>query len=343
MAIQFYQLERMNNPLRKTALSFNYLAKLNAVTATELGECQQLLGQMLECSARRHPVSGPVLIVGMVESGVILSALLHQEAQRLGFNTFWICSTRRPASGLQVIEHHSHAPKHILPLPDVPVTEVWIVEDEITTGRTIVQVAHLLGEALGVRKVRVFALADTRTPAQQRWLHEALAANQMWLAVHTLFRLLKPQAASEASVPPPATPDLSIVTAPPESAAGWHLRHLRPALQMQGTGTPCFPKSQPLRGCLLVIGEALDLAVRLLAQHPGLALHHVTLSPWQIDHQSIFDRLHVAPHFYLYNLSKPTLPLAILGDPIDTPTTSLLGTMLTEQGYTVTTIIPRMG
>lgn len=343
MPIQLYHLERVNNPLRKTAISFNCLGKLGAVTRTELSECRHLLCGLITQSVRRSPITGPVLIVGMVESGVILSSLMHQEAQSLGINTFWMCSTRRPASGVQVIELHSHAPHHILPLPDVHIEEIWIVEDEITTGRTILQVARMLVEALGARKVRIFALADIRTPQQQCWFRESLESAHIWLSVHYVFRPanLVPHADPCEPETFPADSRLSIVTAHPKSADAWHLRCLRPALQIQRE--PSFPNCPPFSGRMLVIGEAMDLAIRMTQNNPELTLHHVTRSPWQIDNKNIFDCLHIEPHFYLYNLSHADVPLTILADPIDTSTTTLLHTMLTEKGYDVRTIIPHGG
>ena len=340
MPIQLYHLERLNNPLRKTAISFNCLAKLGAVTRTELSECRHVLRGMIERSMRGSRITGPVLVVGMVESGVILSSLMHQEAQSLGIDTFWMCSTRRPASGVQVMELHSHAPHHILPLPDVHIEEIWIVEDEITTGRTILQVAQMLTEALGARKVRIFALADIRTPQQQRWFRESLESAHIWLSLHYVFRPANLVPHADPCVPEicPADSPLSIVTAHPKSADAWHLRCLRPALQVQRE--PSFQNDQPLSGSMLVIGEAMDLAVRMIQDNPGLTLHHVTRSPWRIDNKAIFDCLHIEPHFYLYNLSNADVPLTILADPIDTSSTTLLHAMLTEKGYDVTTIIP---
>ena len=343
MPIQLYHLERVNNPLRKTAISFNCLAKLGAVTRTELSECRHLLRGLITQSVRRSPITGPVLIVGMVESGVILSSLMHQEAQSLGINTFWMCSTRRPASGVQVMELHSHAPHHILPLPDVHIEEIWIVEDEITTGRTILQVARMLTEALGARKVRIFALADIRTPQQQCWFRESLESAHIWLSVHYVFRPahLVPHADPCEPETFPADSRLSIVTAHPKSADAWHLRCLRPALQIQRE--PSFPNCPPFSGRMLVIGEAMDLAIRMTQNNPDLTLHHVTRSPWRVDNKNIFDCLQIEPHFYLYNLSHADVPLTILADPIDTSSTTLLHTMLTEKGYDVRTIIPHGG
>ncbi len=343
MPIQLYHLERVNNPLRKTAISFNCLAKLGAVTRTELSECRHLLRGLITQSVRRSPITGPVLIVGMVESGVILSSLMHQEAQSLGINTFWMCSTRRPASGVQVMEFHSHAPHHILPLPDVHIEEIWIVEDEITTGRTILQVVRMLVEALGARKVRIFALADIRTPQQQCWFRESLESAHIWLSVHYVFRPahLVPHADPCEPETFPADSRLSIVTAHPKSADAWHLRCLRPALQIQRE--PSFPNCPPFSGRMLVIGEAMDLAIRMTQNNPDLTLHHVTRSPWRVDNKNIFDCLQIEPHFYLYNLSHADVPLTILADPIDTSSTTLLHTMLTEKGYDVRTIIPHGG
>lgn len=337
MPVRAYHLQRVSNPLRNSAITFHYLAKVHPINQFDLRECQDLLGQMLECSLQTYPVQGCPLILGLVESGVILSALMQQEASRRRIDTAWICTTRRPATGVEIIEQHSHAPVHVFPLPDYRPDEVWIVEDEVTTGRTIIEVVFKLVELFQIRKFRFFALADLRSEPEQRWFDEVLASADVQYTLDCVLRLPAPAPVIPA-LPASGSPQTPMTVTPAQLTDGWYLRHLRPALTMQ-TAKP-FDAFKELQGMLLVIGEVMDLAVRVMLQNSNITLQHVTISPWSIDYQNIFDCLRIDQRFHLYNFTHFSAPISILGDPIDHTVRHALYAFLSERGCNVQVIDP---
>mgnify|MGYP002779505971 CR=1 FL=1 len=178
-------LQRDNNSRRQTAVTFSYLGKLKPTGRGELQECKNHLQSLLFQSILQNPVSKSPLIVGLTESGIIPSALMHQNAREQGIDAQWLCSTRRPAAGICFSESHSHSPNHILPLPQKQPTELWFVEDEITTGRTVLNLAIHLCSLLSVKYIRFFALADTRSKAQIDQFSSILASHSIYSSTHT--------------------------------------------------------------------------------------------------------------------------------------------------------------
>jgi hypothetical protein len=55
----------------------------------------------------------------------------------------------------------------------------------------------------------------------------------------------------------------------------------------------------------------------MIQANPGLQLHHITLSPWEVDAVHIHNRLDIGGSYYLYNLHTLQPPLYILNDPVD--------------------------
>ena len=65
------------------------------------------------------------------------------------------------------------------------------------------------------------------------------------------------------------------------------------------------------------MGEAVDLGIRVVQANPKMRLHHITLSPWEVDGRHIRSRLRVGPDYYLYNYHRLKPPVYLLNDPID--------------------------
>lgn len=331
MTIQVYHLERLNNPARKIAFSFHFLAKLGTVSASDLHDCRLVLRHFIEQSLDEKPLCGTPLIVGLAESGILLSALLHQEAHQLGITTGWICSTRRPATGIQFTERHSHQPAHILPVPASPVDELWLIEDEITTGQTIFQVIRHLSSLTSVKMVRIFTLVDARSDEQRTAFSELLNRDGIQPLVHSLleFHGFPTMECFDRKFLEESTLSPSLCTQ--ESVDHWMLPVARPALSVQTA--PTLDAFDGLEGSLLVIGEAMDLAVRTLTRNPHLSIRHVTLSPWKIDHQNVFDRIQINGRYYVYNLGEFQGPVHILSDPFDHASALSLQETMFERGY----------
>jgi hypothetical protein len=306
-------LQRENNPRRQTALTFSYLGKLGATERGDLQKCKNHLQSLLFQSILQNSVSKYPLIIGLTESGIIPSALMHQNAREQGINAQWLCSTRRPAAGICFSESHSHSPNHVLPMPQEQPTELWFVEDEITTGRTILNLALRLCSLLNVNYIRVFALADTRPKAQIDLFNSILANSGIHSSTHTLIQEELPANTEVNALSIQKEQNLNITTYTSEHE--WHLCDHRPALKAQFDILSELPNN--LSGLLLVIGEAIDFGMRLVQINPFLSFQHITLSPWKIDNTSIFCKLRICQQYYLYNYNEIETPVYILSDPID--------------------------
>ncbi len=319
--IGIHHLQRKNNPKRSSAVTFTWLGKLGAIGRQDIQACTQKLESLLIRSLTKTPVSKTPLIVGLAESGIVLSSLMHQIALAHEIDAHWICSTRRRGAGMKFVESHSHGPHHVLPLPDCAITEIWFVEDEITTGKTLFQVAVKLCDILKVRKIRVFTLADSRTPLEIARFNLALAYHDIRCLTEAALQIFKdsqPDLLDYQQIPLAFEEDESSVSS---IASDWLFPNLRPALKSQST-LSIDMSDRPFdydvnKGCLLVIGEAVDIALGLIQNHPLLSFQQITLSPWKIDNSAISSCLEMGENYYLYNYENLKDPVYILSDPID--------------------------
>lgn len=318
LAKSIHWLQRENNPHRQTAITFSYLGKLGTTNRWDLQEFRNHLQSLLFLSLLQNPVSECPLIIGLTESGIIPSALMHQNAREQGINTQWLCSTRRPAAGICFSESHSHSPNHILPLPQYQPTELWFVEDEITTGRTILNLVLRLCSLLKIKYVRLFALADTRPAAQIAQFDSILTSYNINYSIHTLIKVeTQPPTKSQSYLLNEEKTEISILKN--KYAYDWHFYDQRPALKAQVNAMFNTIQELPrnLSGTLLVIGEAIDIGIKLVEINPSLSFQHITLSPWKIDNRSVFSRLEVCGKYYIYNYEQIEQPIHIFSDPCD--------------------------
>jgi orotate phosphoribosyltransferase len=325
-------LQRENNPHRQTAITFSYLGKIGLSNCWDLQECKNHLQSLLFQSILQNSVSEYPLIVGLTESGIVPSALMHQNAREQGINAQWLCSTRRPAAGICFTESHSHGPNHILPLPQYQPTELWFVEDEITTGRTILNLALRLCPLTNVKYIRLFALADTRTRSQISQFNSIAANYGIRCSTHALINAESPIHTENQDLLLPVAETL-ISNLVRQNNCDWHFARQRAALQSQFDTQIELP--QNLAGSLLVIGEAIDIGLRVVQNNPSLFLQHVTLSPWKVDGKTIFSRQDICRKYYFYNYEQIQPPVYILSDPIDQEIELELKHMLTQKGVKV--------
>ncbi|MES9541082.1 phosphoribosyltransferase domain-containing protein [Actinomadura sp. NPDC000600] len=119
------------------------------------------------------------IVLGYAETA---TALGHSVADALG-GAYYLHSTRRPVEGFAPYggfeEEHSHATSHLLlpadPAPldrDVPVV---LVDDELSTGRTVLNTIEALHAVRPRRHYVLAALVDLRGPADRARM-DALAA-----------------------------------------------------------------------------------------------------------------------------------------------------------------------
>lgn len=317
-------LKRENNARRSQAMTFSCLGKLRGVSVRDFNRWKRVLTGLLDRSVRGIPKN--LLVIGLAESGIIPSALFHQVLAERCRTAGWICSTRRPARGLYFSESHSHAPHHVLPIPSEKPAEIWFVEDELTTGRTLVQVALKACRNTGVRRVRFFAFADTRAAHHRKWFDRMLHLHGIRASLHALKKTSEFENAAEPT-DHPAEAELHDACGgpdgnPPDETAPmlqtdhhWHWPDRRPGLSIQRSPEMALPVG--LEGSLLAVGEAIDLGIHVVQANPAMHLHHITLSPWEVDGSHIRTRLRIGENYYLYNHHRLKPPVYLLNDPID--------------------------
>lgn len=128
--------------------------------------------------AARLPASlpGPVVIIGLAETAVALGQGVHAEfVARTGRDDVLYLQTTRyaldRAPAMTFEEEHSHAPRHLLHQPAAPADRALlrsarslvIVDDEASTGRTLVNVARAFARiAPGLERSAAVVLTDWR-------------------------------------------------------------------------------------------------------------------------------------------------------------------------------------
>lgn len=142
-------------------------------------------GAGLALGARVRDLLGPdearrAVVLGYAETA---TALGHSVADGLG-SAPYLHSTRRPVAGVEPVggfeEEHSHATSHLL-LPEDPHLlsgggPLVLVDDEFSTGRTVLNTIRALHAAHPRDRYVVVSLVDMRDPGQRGHLAEAAAA-----------------------------------------------------------------------------------------------------------------------------------------------------------------------
>ncbi len=322
----FYQLKRDNNPLREDAFTLSCLGKLFPASSLDFTRCGSWLSELLDDIILNNSLEHEILITGLTESGIIPAFLMYVEAGKKQLNTHIIYSTRRPMSGIAFHESHSHGPNHILPIADASFKEIWIVEDEITSGNTVFNLIVQLSNHLKIDCVRVFAFADFRNMKQKAQLISKIKEMDIFCSVHILPFQLEEGNTAISDQPlvlnNPIKPSCWPVKEHSENyASDWHLPTKRPALgEKSDVLLDLKLWSVPLEfsfGTILAVGESVDIAACFALANNNLSFQQISLSPWKIDNKSIFSRITFAGKYYLYNYEKLKGPVFIICDPID--------------------------
>ena len=152
------------NPKRAFLFVSNVLGRHVPVAPSVAAAAMQDLAGLLP-----HDLPGPVLVVGMAETAIALGAGVHRAYAAQRDDAVFLATTRH-ALGLPLLgsfhEEHSHATLHLLHEPADAETarmvrqarSVVLVDDEMSTGRTLVNLARAL-EAAGLDQVQRIVLA----------------------------------------------------------------------------------------------------------------------------------------------------------------------------------------
>lgn len=300
---------------RRFGVANDLLGKLKSIDARSLSLCKSALGRLV-CNLLRQHTPTNVMVIGMAESSLLLSAIVQSVLDNRGVPSHRVCSTRRPIPGIRFSEDHSHAPDHFLMFPSGKPESVWIVEDEVTTGRTLLNLARRIAWVLGVTDIVVLALVDLRPKRLRKALSRMAKSCGLSIRVESLLSIQQPDTEAislEEHTFRGGPDDLSYTVAGEDR---WILPSRRPAVSPQSASTVALPWFE-MEGTILVVGEAMDLGLSVLNQNPDAKLRHVSLSPWKVDGVAVRERLEVAAGYFLYNATSLEPPMSILFDPVD--------------------------
>ena len=176
----FTVVARKNNPLRQYAIVHRNLGKLGPVKPlSTVNIVDEMVSKGIDFG------TGP--IIGLSESSILLARIISEFITHTPF----IFSTRYPMSGMVAfIEPHSHAPIQYLAMKVLRQTsEICIIEDEITTGNTLLNLIQVLLDQLpDVRTIRVIALKMFCSDHRVGQIQAAIATRGVNLYLTSLYR-----------------------------------------------------------------------------------------------------------------------------------------------------------
>ncbi len=160
------------NPRRAHLLVSGVLGKHVPVDPHRVVGAGHALGELVAAAVTEHPVT----VLGFAETATGLGHLVAEAVDA----EVYLHSTRRPVPGVAAVagfsEEHSHATEHLL-LPADPAAltldgPLVLVDDELSTGRTVANTLRALHAVHPRAQYVVAALVDVRSPAD----HAVLAA-----------------------------------------------------------------------------------------------------------------------------------------------------------------------
>ncbi|WFU14428.1 phosphoribosyltransferase domain-containing protein [Bradyrhizobium sp. CB3481] len=142
---------------------------VSRVLGRNLPAAPQTMRRSVRDLTKRIPVDlpGPVMVIGLAEAAVCLGHMVHEElCQRTGrADIHFLHSTRQQLDHpllCRFEEPHSHAAAHLIYRPALPSPRALvIVDDEVSTGRTLCNLAEALTDAWpGIEAIVVATLTD---------------------------------------------------------------------------------------------------------------------------------------------------------------------------------------
>lgn len=155
---------RRRNPKRAFLIVSRLLGRHIPVRPSAMREAARELA-----AAFPADLPGPVLTVGLAETAVCLGQTVHEERARLsGGESHYLHSTRQEIEApllCRFEEPHSHASAHLVYRPEAldltRIRTLLLVDDEISTGTTLVNLATAIGNHLpGLERIAVASLTD---------------------------------------------------------------------------------------------------------------------------------------------------------------------------------------
>ncbi len=289
------RIRRKNNSRRSQAIAFDHVGKLGVLKRQHLQDLRSAFANLLK--RHRLPLvnasgfSPPTTVIGLSESGIVPSYAMATLLRSISRQTVsgrptdsepstkidWICSTRNPANcegnAIEFQERHSHAPGHFLDDATIERTEggeFWVVEDEITTGQTIINLIESLIPRLHFPTIRIFALVDLRSES-----HQESFSNQ-------LSDLGIDQVDCRALISQHDSPDKFQLTAQ--------------TIDDEDISAEVMPTQ-----IKYVCGEQIADVLPWVDQSDEHGVRQFTLSPWEVDDETVRNRIEVGQRYHLYN------------------------------------------
>ncbi len=152
---------------------------VSKVLGRHIPAAPSLMRQSMRDLAAQVPsdLPGPVLVVGLAETAICLGQGVYEElGRRPGWDCLYVHSTRQKVDAALLCrfeEPHSHASAHLIYRPErfklEAVRSLVLVDDEISTGTTLANLAGALAEHLPSLE-RIVAASLTDWSAGRDWL-----------------------------------------------------------------------------------------------------------------------------------------------------------------------------
>lgn len=282
----FYTVTRHNNPLRKHGLAHRDLGKVGPVVPERV---IKLAGRLVGDGLPFHKP----LIMGLSESSILLGRVI---CEYYGGGLF-LFSTRYPRDESGMVpftEIHSHAPSQFLQLSNLgDCREIVIVEDEITTGNTIINLIEVLAKNLpSLKRVALFALKALCASDRFTELSSRARAIGVDLSIRSLYQDSRYEESCQAHQPVLSSPSRELVSQAHFSE--WergrgrleafkienaHLRRQRWEEALTGLS---LPRSLTVIGASEAIDLAFEITGALSRRGHRTFFRHLTISPWEV-------------------------------------------------------------
>lgn len=281
--------------------------------------------------------TGPV--IGLSESSILLGRLVSEFITHSPF----IFSTRYPIQGMiGFIEPHSHFPHHYINLNAIKdAREVCIVEDEITTGNTLLGLIQVLLDNLpDLKSIRVISLKMFCSAERIRQIQSMVLIRGARLYLNSIFRGTIDY--EEPLVIPPVLDKietLPVYTSYLESGRG----RTEPFCKPKTRYTFWNNKITDIFHWVTVIGvsEAIDIAFEIsnLLEQRGCnaSFRHLTISPWDLPGW-VFPG--IRPLHLYYPIDESREYIIVYDNPQQQDQVHMLNERLLSTGSQVTIIGP---
>lgn len=328
----FVKVVRKNNPLRKFGLVHSNLGKIGPVRPTS---ALNIVYEMVQSGMKFG--TGPV--IGLSESSILLGRLVSEFTTHSPF----IFSTRYPVQGMiSFIEPHSHAPNHYLNINAIQdASEICIVEDEVTSGNTLLGLIQVLLDNLPkLKSIWVASLKMFCSTERVRQMQAMVAIRGARLHLNSVYRgTIDHEDPLVSQNIPDRKETLPVYNSFLETGRG----RTEPFFQPEIRYTLWNKRFHDMSGQVTVIGvsEAIDIAFEIsnMLEQIGCesSFRHLTISPWDLPGW-VFPGLRPL-HLY-YPIGRGGQYIIVYDNPIQREQVHMLYARLISSGTQVSIIGP---